>query len=404
MWRKSRATLGHGTGVRWSAHRRGAGVLALSFGVLAGMLAGGVASAAASPASGGGSAGLTLVGSFRQPLSAPATVIVEVETRHSIDARGVPRVLVDNVIAEGRATGAGFQITVPDGAVARYAAARAGVPASLVVVVEDAGRVSSEHVPVEASPGGTLPATWSVGTMPAFSRVIALANADQASLPPSAGPHDNVGCRWLQDGPSVEASTRVGEVHVADVKGMSMRFVYSYQADSTLSVGVSIDNGPWSDDGSVTLTNHFSGSGGYSEPTGPGVGYVGYAADHMYFAEYINNGAAACPGLQYMTQVASSTGDAYAGAGAPPMNPWRTCHRDPGGFVTIQGPGGWFDADRGTGVNLSDAASAFGFTFGGHTGYSTNIYDDYTNNSGISTYLCGAGQMPDVPVIYNTTY
>lgn len=81
----------------------------------------------------------------------------------------------------------------------------------------------------------------------------------------------------------------------------------------------------------------------------------------------------------------------------------RTTRRKEQGYDHLVGGGGTFSSDLGTAQNYDGIASIFGFNFGGHTGFTTNITHDYSNGGSATTYLCGTGYMPDVPILYNTT-
>jgi hypothetical protein len=99
----------------------------------------------------------------------------------------------------------------------------------------------------------------------------------------------------------------------------------------------------------------------------------------------------------------SAVGDAFQGFRQPAANPYGGClsGQDPYGHAVADPGGGVFDSDRGTALSYSGIANLFGFQFGGGTGFSNDIYQDYINNSAYIQYYCGTGYMPNVAVIYN---
>jgi hypothetical protein len=131
---------------------------------------------------------------------------------------------------------------------------------------------------------------------------------------------------------------------------------------------------------------------------------VDYVDTDMYYQEYQSNFSGECGGENYMIQADHSGGTAFPGTNTPPVNPFGGCtHDTQWGYDHLVGGGGTFSSDLGTAQDYSRIASIFGFNFGGHTGFTTNITHDYSNTGSATTYLCGTGYMPDVPVLYNTT-
>jgi hypothetical protein len=108
--------------------------------------------------------------------------------------------------------------------------------------------------------------------------------------------------------------------------------------------------------------------------------------------------------VQYQNLTVSAVGDAFRGPGTPPSGPGSTlsCTRDPYGFARADPNGGTFNSDRGTAASYDSVATVWNFTFGGHTGFSNDIQEDFTNNNGSNVeYYCGTTYMPNVPIIYN---
>jgi hypothetical protein len=123
----------------------------------------------------------------------------------------------------------------------------------------------------------------------------------------------------------------------------------------------------------------------------------------MYYQEYVDDFVPSCPADSYKLQADHAGGTAYPGTNHPGANPFGGCQNDTKwGKDLLHANGGGFSSDLGTAEGYDGIANIFGFNFSGHTGFTTDITHDYTNNSNTNTYLCGTNYMPDVPIIYNT--
>jgi hypothetical protein len=67
---------------------------------------------------------------------------------------------------------------------------------------------------------------------------------------------------------------------------------------------------------------------------------------------------------------------------------------------------GFFDSDRATAKGYSADATVWGFSFGGHTGFTSTIHHHYMYNNpgGGVSYICGgdSGRMPNSKIIYSS--
>lgn len=121
------------------------------------------------------------------------------------------------------------------------------------------------------------------------------------------------------------------------------------------------------------------------------------------YGKFENNGSASCPGLQYKVQAIGSAGDVYRGYNTPGSLPYSSCHADPYGADVVPYSGNWAQ-DTAKAVDCNTVASAFGFNFGGHTGYTSGIKIRMHNGGSSNTYVCGTPYLPGVPVVYNRGY
>jgi hypothetical protein len=63
--------------------------------------------------------------------------------------------------------------------------------------------------------------------------------------------------------------------------------------------------------------------------------------------------------------------------------------------------GGYYDTDRGHATSYGGAASIFGLSVSGQTGYTSNIYVDLVNDSSLREYACGNDYLPDAPILWS---
>ena len=221
-------------------------------------------------------------------------------------------------------------------------------------------------------------------------------------------PADGTTCKFTAFAGPWERVTHIGEVHVADLFGMTEDFKYGTNADSSVSVGFSTGGagGPWSFDGSVQISNSIGTNSGFTV----GNATSNWVDSHMYYSEYEDNAAAGCPGgavTGWKVQDESDAGDSWEDTGTtqPLRNPYGGCAgNDPYGYATIQAKTGFFNSDKSHAEQIFAAATAFGFGFQAQSGFSTDLYDQYNNTTSGDQQLCGGAQMPNVPILYNNTW
>jgi hypothetical protein len=177
----------------------------------------------------------------------------------------------------------------------------------------------------------------------------------------------------------------IGQVHVAKQAGMTEEFSYGTEADSSISVGISVDvSSNFTSSGTITLSNSISTKAGFTASEGT----VQHVLSQIYYQEYKDNGAPACePDAVYKVE--------------PAENPYGTCTSDPYGYVTVQAKTGTWGSDFGQAETEGAATTIYGMNFAATSGYSKDLYDNYTNGTPGSQFLCGTNNMPDVRVIFN---
>jgi len=343
------------------------------------------------------------------------TAVLMVEYPTVVGTDGLPDEFTDVPVAKSRvSTGGSFSLALPDTTVVQGAAENGWV--STVTVVASGKDYTQNYTPVrlnttsgsvgsvdEVVPLGATLAEDSMPTTAAMSTNVetAMTQASVTSLSTTSVvvPQDNTHCSWSRIG-TAEPANRIGELHVADVAGSSGKFLYHTQADSHFTVGMSYNGGVnWSSSGSVTVSNSIGTTAHYTR----GRNSSTYANDHMYWGKYVNNGAATCPGRQLKARALHSAGDLFVGRNTPATAPWATCHRDPHGYGIVEVNGG-FNADRATAHNYDFVGNAFGFSAGGHTGYTNGIHISLSNKGSVRTYACGDRSMPNPSIVYNKKF
>jgi hypothetical protein len=68
---------------------------------------------------------------------------------------------------------------------------------------------------------------------------------------------------------------------------------------------------------------------------------------------------------------------------------------------TVQAKTGHYESDRWTAETEGAAMTSGDMNFSATSGYSSDLYDNYTNGTPGSQFLCGTNYMPDVHVIFN---
>jgi len=359
---------------------------------------------------------VTLAGQLPGAGAGGARVVVLVESALGTLDNPVPDTLTWTPVAYGTADASGgYSIPVPDDPAVDAAEAGNNGHVNFFVTAVSGSAATAAGVPVNLSDtassepiGGTVtsdPTDFDGFTPMTADEQAAWTqqnNAMQAAVAQgSVSPADDTRpCSWSKVA-STEDSTRIGEMHVADVSGAQGVWHYALTADNEFSVGVGSDGTNWSASGTFTVNNSIGADSGFTR----GRGYYMYVNGHEYYGKYHNTtGLTGVCHYLYMTQATSSAGDSYDGVNQPATNPWGSCHDDPYGLATVA-HGGYYDKDFSKAVHYGGVASVFGFTVSGRTGYTHNIHIGLRNtNATTNTYACGRGQMPYVPVIYNSAW
>lgn len=192
-----------------------------------------------------------------------------------------------------------------------------------------------------------------------------------------------------------DVQTRVGELHSAS-NAVSATYGYTKSADSTFTVGIAAGTSSYSANGSVSVSNS---TGATANVTKSGA-YRQYIDAHYDYTNFKLTYATQC-GYTYLVEATAWDSDVYPGQNQASANPYGSCKADPHGYSNLPQGGDW-SADRGTATSYDATATVFAFTFGGHTGYSTNNHISYTN-TGPQTYLCGDDAAPaSAGIVYNS--
>lgn len=354
-----------------------------------------------------GSALTTPTGAFQATLELPSglhgegTLRVSVERPEGYDRYGQPTKIIDVPIAViDLHSGRRQQVVALGRQAISTESVRVGglVQVDFVATFENKITSSTVSLPVDnpltngrgRSPAGQPGATTSVRVRFGTPLRLRAAALRQAAVRP------NVGCIESQDG-RWEKAVRLGQMQDSSETGSKVKWTYTTHADSVFTVGESsFPASSYSASGTYTVSNAIGTTGGF--PEGPG--FNRYVDGDMYLVRYFGTPSYAC-GWSYRTYFDHSAGDSFPGTYQPPRNPWHRCGADPNGWSKMNPKGGFFNQDHGKAVTYSGVASFFGFTVGGHTGYSSYIHIDYTNNSPLFEYVCGTAEMPDSPVLWS---
>lgn len=217
-----------------------------------------------------------------------------------------------------------------------------------------------------------------------------------ASGPTVATPNDILTC----DHSTVrtwEQYTHLGELHIANVSGMTGKFENETEADTTLGIGYSAsgDSGSFAGAGTVTLSNSIGSDGAITRDAG----YHMYVQGHVYYEEDLVTGDICLNG--YYIEGTSSVGDVTDGTNEAPTNPYGTCGADPHGLATV-GPEGTWVANKSTAITYGGATTLLGFQISGSTGYTNSVNVSWHAGS-TATYICGDKQpVQNSSVFYNS--
>jgi hypothetical protein len=358
------------------------------------------------------SVAVTFNGSAGKLPAARGLLLVEAELAlgRSTNRAHVASTLLDVPVASQQIAGGRFAVAVPDSPVLRRAERLGHGNVNFLLVIASGSWSTVQGVPVPlspaAAPGNPAGAATARSRMvavprfPAYQPVGARAGRAAAGGPAALASRREP-CTWHRYGNENEKVTRIGEVHVADPRGMSDTYEYGTQADSSITIGFSETSptGPWSTSGSLTVNNSMGASGGWTA----GRSTVIYANGHIYYQRYRSNDAQLCFGRIWRNQADHAAGDAFPGTRRPPGIPYQGgCTHDPHGFGTVPAHTGFWNSDTSKAAGYGGIASAWGFSFGGSTGFTKYIKDTYRDHGSVKTYVCGSASMPGVPIIYNT--
>ena len=196
----------------------------------------------------------------------------------------------------------------------------------------------------------------------------------------------------LTDG---EDSSTIGELHTANVTGMTAKYKYQNTASSSITAGISSSNSGFTGGGSVSVTNSI----GTTAATTGTSGTHAYVISDFLYGDFLVSGGYC--GNFYVVMPYDAIGDVNQGSNAP-SNPWGSCASDPNLGTAVVGSGNTYGTHSQTAQNYGYIASAFGFSFGGSTGYTTSIAITWTNGSSGTTYICGNnGPANSASILYN---
>jgi hypothetical protein len=395
--------------------------LAVLVALLPGLLL--VGSASSAIAAKGARPAVVLAGPLGHLPGRAALVVVQVELPYG-EAKGghAPAGYHDLAVAEQQVTTGDFRIVVPDSAILQRAIGLTHGIVEFNVMAFSSQRWTSQMVPVAlttAAANGNRTALAQVqnrvATMPRFRAFSATSQAYWRTVVSrwrnlTAARHQRPDalvpyvCVLKIQGKPVEDMTRIGEVHVGDDTGLKMVWNYYNTSDTSLSVGLSTggSTGPWSFDGSATTSNSLGSSGGFTAYPQT----VVYSDGDMW---YQRDGWIGCP-FNWTTSVTSAVGDSRMGVNSPGHNPYGSCSpgKDPLGYAVLDPSKGSFDSDRAVAWGYGGDATVWGFTFGGHTGFTSSIHHhyEYNNPGGPDIYVCGggSGDMPYSKRIFSGSY
>jgi hypothetical protein len=262
---------------------------------------------------------VTLTGSVGRLPAASGVVIVEAELAlgRSTNRQHVPTEFEDIPVTSARLTGPAFRIAVPDSATLRRAESQGHGIVNFDVVVDSGSVGTAQYVPVALTPAapGNRATDAQLGSrvaniprFPRFREIDArMRHAIEAAGGIAALPDDGpFPCIWKKYGHLIHHETKIGQVHVADVRGVTDDYMYTTRDDATLTVGESGAAGSgYSATGTITLTDTLSATGHGTY----GKGSANYVTTLMYYQRYKNNNGIQCPvDVTYKIQANHSAG------------------------------------------------------------------------------------------------
>jgi hypothetical protein len=369
-----------------------------------------------------GSPVVTFTGSVGTLPGGPGTIVIEAETARDVNGKGVPQELVDTPVATQAITSLGFSVPVPSSAALDQAEQQGNGHVNFDIIVTSGASQTSQYVsapiPAGAGQGKAAPSSAAQAAsqvhVPAFLayRTVGAATASPSAVSSSplaaSTPATVPVCTWHAVGPSGQKPTTIGEVHVANVGGVTNHYEFSTRNDMTISTGLALVGdggdgaGQFSYDGTTMLTNSLGAGGGGDF----GQGTYQYVFDDVVYQRY--QGLGGCPGFptlnSFKLQAVGSEDDLLTYGVHPPTSPWGSCKNDPLS-ATLQ-PNRTWNYDHSQAKYYSNSADILGFEFGDSDGFTTDIQQNYASTqSAPTTYICGPKDgldAPDSPILYNT--
>jgi hypothetical protein len=357
----------------------------------------GAAAATTHPASAGRGPLAVVTGLLPSPAStaAPATIYVYGVPQPTHMKPG-EKLSVSALAWQRVTTGSSFRLMIPDN---RSSAAvidrRTGrMNIQLDAFSPQGSQVWSAVARVGHAAAAPGPAVTSVGRLKPYSmgllrRTAAATHTSPMALARQATPQAPT-CDYGDYTYRYGIATRIGELHAAS----SNTGTYSYTSgvDSTFTVGFSGNGSGWSVDGNAGVT-HTSGEG---EAFNHGGYYSQYVDGKYDYEQWLQEGDTCQSGyFQVGYQWDGSAFPGYRGAPGRNINGQfvNNCTSDPTN-VPLPPDGSYAWKDQGTSYFWSSGISspwgAASFSFGGSTGYSSNVKLEWKNDqSSHYSWLCG---------------
>jgi hypothetical protein len=373
------------------------------------VLGGSAALAAASPATVSRPV-VTLTGMVPALPAARAAVYAQVELPLDRNAHGVPQRIDAVTVAGESITSRGFSLPVPGSATLDQAERIGHGIVNFDIIVLSGGSATSWglSVPVTAT-AATLDHAQRATETAHVARIPALPAFQQdrhpqgQALNPYAEPPPT--CTWSTVGGETDSLTRIGEIHIANVAGVSDRYSYSVENDETISFGISAtssDSG-WTEAGNISMTNSLSATGGKTF----GKAARAYVYTTGYYQEYVGRGTyGGCSGNdeEWEVEQVGTAADIETSGTAAPSQRSSLCSSD-SLHIALQAGADWA-SDRGVSKTYLNGVTFDGFDFNVSDGFTSHIIQQFSASaSAPTTYICGiAGDQPtNTPILYDTT-
>jgi hypothetical protein len=239
-----------------------------------------------------------------------------------------------------------------------------------------------------ASAGSASVPVTAVGRVPSYSMARLRKSAAAGHVSPAViglqAEPNVIPCHYQDYSYKHGINTRIGELHAAS--GNTGTYSYTSQVDSTFTVGFNDELGDgWkaSGEAGVTQTSGFGSNSNHG-------GYYSQYMDGKYdYEQYLQGGDTCESG--FVQEGYQWDGSVFAGSSSAPGRFVDNCTSDPTN-VQVDGDSSSEWKNRGVSVFYNASISEpFGdFSFGGRTGYSTNVEMQWKNSqSSQSSWLCG---------------